>query len=169
MKLQKKKKKRIYITSTTLIVIAVLSAVITTLVLQNNQKGPKDDIPPATTETEELTEEDIETTKKTLDETAIIEVLGYRQLEDDDGLHNVVAVTVTNSGQETTSIAADIVAKDDEGNILDKSSLYAENIKPGESVLFNLFVFSTLTAEELQNAKYEVYKANTYEAPFAAE
>lgn len=167
MKLEKKRTKYYFIIPIIVVVIVALVMAICIIIAKNSQ--PSDD-PAAVDETaefdgEELTEEMIATTKKTLDETATVEILGFRQMEDDDGIHNAVGVRVTNSGDKTTSIAIEIAAKDAEGNILDKSSLYAEGINPGQVYDFNLFAFTTLTAEQLQTAKYEVYKASTYEAP----
>lgn len=165
MKLQKKRKYYIVIPILSVAVIALVTTIIIIIVNQNSEPPKPAETVENAADEEELTEEMIATTKKTLDETATVEVLGFRQMEDDDGVHNVVGVRVTNSGDKTTSLAIEIAAKDAEGNILDKSSLYAEGINPGQVYDFNLFVFTTLTAEQLQSAKYEVYKASTYEAP----
>ena len=166
------KKNRKYYIVIPILLVAIISLIVTIIVIivNKNTKPPEVAKAPETIiDEEELTEEIIATTKQTLAETASVEILGYRQMEDDDGIHDVVGVRVTNSGTETTSLAIVVAAKDEEGNVLDKSSLYAEGINPGQTYDFNLFVFTTLTPEQLKTAKYEVYKANTYEAPTITE
>ena len=116
-----------------------------------------------------LTEADQEITKETLEKYADLNIKGHTQIEDETGKHDIVAVEVTNKSDQITSIAIDLAAKDNDGKTLDISSLYAEGITPGQTQLFNLFYYTELTPEQLDSAKYEVYKAYTYESPNITE
>lgn len=114
---------------------------------------------------EELTEEEKRETEMVMDEYAEVIVGGYKEVEDELGFHDAITINVKNISDKEVSLAISVVAKDQEGNILDKSSLYAEGIEPGQTQVFQTFVYSTLTREELKTAQYEVFKARTYEIP----
>lgn len=91
-----------------------------------------------------------------------IEVVGYQQVNDGNNDYNAVVINVTNTGEEKTSLAIEIIARSEDGTVLDKSSVYAEAIDPGQTHQFYTFVYSELTPEQLKSAKYEIYKAYTY-------
>ena len=114
---------------------------------------------------EELTEEEKKETEAIMEEYAEVTVEGYQEVEDELGLHKAIIINVKNISDERVSLAINVVAKDESGNILDKSSLYAEGIEPGQTQVFQAFVYSELTEDQLKSAKYEVYKARTYETP----
>ena len=122
----------------------------------------------ATVITDELTEEDKTETGRVTNDLIDVEFVGYQQIEDELGQHGAVVTNVKNKSNDTLTVAVDVVAKDNDGNILDKSSLYAEGIGPGQTYSFNLFVYTALTEDQLKSAKYEVYKAYTYTAPSEA-
>ena len=110
----------------------------------------------------ETTEEENKVTEETLDKYAGVSFEGYQQVEDELGTHGAVVVSVKNTSDKRTNLAVDIVAKDEEGNILDQSSLYAEGIEPEQVQTFYTFVYSELSPEQLKSAKFEVNRAYTY-------
>lgn len=116
----------------------------------------------------DISDEEKEVTKKVMDEYAEVEVVGFQEFEDENGKHNAIVVNVKNVSDKTVSLAIDVVAKNKEGTILEKSSLYAEGIMPGQTQVFNTFVYSALSADELKSADYEIFKAYTYVAPGTA-
>lgn len=154
------------------IVAAIIVGVAIFLIIKftgnNESETPKPDGTSSFDMGEELTEDAKETTKKVLDDYIDVEIVGYERIEDETGQHGSITAKVKNTSNETTSVAVDVVAKDNDGNILDKSSLYAEGIGPSQVYTFNLFVYSTLTEDQLKSANFEVYKAYTYEAPSEA-
>ena len=111
----------------------------------------------------EMTEDEIAMTKKVLDEYAEVKIGGVEQVEDEHGTNDAVSVTVKNIGQDKANIAVDIVAKDNDGNVLDVASLYAEGIEPEQTQVFYVFELSELTGDQLRSAKYEIHKAYTYD------
>lgn len=111
----------------------------------------------------EVTEDEKAMTKKVLDEYAEVTIGEVEQVEDEHGTNDAVSVTVKNIGKEKANIAVDIVAKDNDGTVLDIASLYAEGIEPEQSQVFYVFELSELTGDQLRNAKYEVHKAYTYD------
>ena len=144
------------------VITAVVVAVIVVVVLKNLPKTGPDDT--SVNYSDSITEEEREITKKTIDEYVDLTVEGYQHVENEDGVFDAVVVKVKNKGNDTTSLAIELVAKDAGGNVLDESSLYAEGIEPGQTQVFYNFVFSELTKEQLESAKYEIYKAHTYDA-----
>lgn len=117
----------------------------------------------------EITDEEKAVTKKVLDEYAEVTVVGFQEFEDENGKHNSIVVNVKNVSDKRISLAIDVIAKNKEGAVLDKSSLYAEGIMPEQTQVFQTFVYSTLSADELKAADYEVLKAYTYVAPGDSE
>lgn len=144
-------------------VLAIVAIVVAVIVKNNSQTSDVESGESGETAVymNVLTEEDKKTTSETMDDVEI-NIEGRQQFSDENGEHNGVVVTVKNTGKEKTNIAIDLVAKDDKGEILDKSSLYAEGIEPEQTQKFYLFVYSKLSAEQLNKAKFEVYKAYTY-------
>lgn len=114
---------------------------------------------------EVMTEEEKQVTRQVMDEYADVTVEGVEEVEDELGKHNAVIVKVKNISDKTISLAIDIVAKDKDGNMLDKSSLYAEGIGPEQVYSFQTFVYSILTIDQLKAAEYDIYKAYTYNTP----
>ena len=112
--------------------------------------------------TDVLTEEDEKTTKNVIDKYAEVKVGDIQEYEDELGKHIGVNVAVTNISEETVSIAVDLAAMGKDGNVLDKSSLYAEGIAPGQTYNFQTFSYTTLSLQELKDAEIKVYKAYTY-------
>lgn len=110
-----------------------------------------------------LTNEEKEITQETVNEYANLQLEGYQQVKEGNRSFDAVVIKVTNKGQDTTCIAVKLVAEDQEGSIIDRSSLYAEEIHPGETQTFNTFAYSDLAPGRLQNAKFEIYKAYTYD------
>ena len=90
-----------------------------------------------------------------------VQILGYQEVDDDWDDHAVV-VKVTNISDKTRSFSIGIEAVDENGDRLDESSFYAENLAPGQSQTFNTFTLSTLSDEVLGNATYKVYQSSTY-------
>ena len=113
----------------------------------------------------DTTEEEDATTKKIMDEYINIEVGELEEVEDEHGKNSAIPITVKNVSEEKMTVAIEVVALDGDGNPLDVASLYAEGIEPGQSYLFRAFELSALSDEQLRQAKYEVHKAYTYEAP----
>lgn len=92
---------------------------------------------------------------------ADVEILGYQEVDDVWSDHALV-VKVTNISDETRSFSIGIEAVDEDGNRLDESSFYAENLAPGQSGIFNTFTLSKLGTAELENATFRVYRSSTY-------
>ena len=152
--------------------LVVLVAIIVVLVLFIPKNKPADsDVDTSGTYTagNSITEEEKATTKKVMDEYAEVNVVGFEEFEDENGKHNSITVNVKNISDKKISLAIDVVAKNKEGTILDKSSLYAEGIAPEQVQVFRTFVYSALSADELKAADYEVFKAYTYVAPGDSE
>lgn len=108
------------------------------------------------------TEEDNEITKQVLDKYAEVEIGGYERIEDESGVADTITISVKNISEEKVNLAIDIIATDNDDNLLDVTSLYAEGIEPGQTQVFQAFAASQLTAEQLQSAKFKVNKAYTY-------
>lgn len=134
------------------------------LAMRNNNSEDGESITEGSTGT--IIEPNDEETKRITEETvtkyADIKVEGYREVEDNSVNGKAVVITVRNHSEETVSLAIVMGAYDSDGNLLDTSSLYAEGIQPGQIHVFNTFVYSELTPEQLESATYKVYKANTY-------
>ena len=163
-----KKKSNIYlIIVCSGVLIAIVIGIVAALLfkngaMQNQSEG--DDITSETTNPEAvITPEEEEQTKDVIEKYAEVAIDGY-QASGDDSANNAVVVRVKNTSQETTSLAIVIAAMDNDGNVLDTSSIYAEDIQPGETHTFNTFVFTELTPEQLKSATFKAYKASTYEA-----
>ena len=118
-------------------------------------------------ETKRVTEETKRVTEETINKYADITVEGYKEVEDGSLSSKAVVISVKNHSDEVTSLAIVMGAYDSDGNLLDTSSLYAEGIQPGQTHVFNTFVYSKLSPEQLESVTYKVYKASTYEAPNA--
>ena len=121
----------------------------------------------STTTQDELSEETKRVTEETINKYADITVEGYKEVEDGSLSSKAVVISVKNHSDEVTSLAIVMGAYDSDGNLLDTSSLYAEGIQPGQTHVFNTFVYSKLSPEQLESVTYKVYKASTYEAPNA--
>ena len=161
-----KENKKIALIIAGIVVLLAIIAVIAVLVLPKGSGNNGDsDTDGSYSSGVDLSEEEKAVTKKVMDEYAEVEVVGFQEFEDENGKHNAIVVNVKNVSDKNVSLAIDVVAKDKEGAILDKSSLYAEGIAPGQTQVFNTFVYTTLSADELKAANFEVFKAYTYVAP----
>ncbi|MBR3115777.1 hypothetical protein IKF30_00930 [Candidatus Saccharibacteria bacterium] len=131
----------------------------------NGDKGTEpDNSGDTSTATEENDEETKRITEETIKKYTDIKVEGYRDVEDNSVNGKAVVVSVHNISEEVVSLAIVMGAYDQEGNLLDTSSLYAEGIQPDQTHVFNTFVYSELTPKQLESATYKVYKAHTYNA-----
>ena len=120
---------------------------------------------PTSSNTYDVTEDEKATTKKVLEENAEVTIGEIERVNDEYGANEALKVTVKNIGKEKANIAVDIVAKDNDDKVLDEASLYAEGIEPEQTQAFHVFELSGLTGDQLKNAKFEVHKAFTYDAP----
>ncbi len=102
-------------------------------------------------------------TKQVLDKYVEADIQGYQRMDNEDGLNDVVVISIKNISDERTNLALDVVALDDNESVLDKTSLYAEGIEPGQTQVFQAFALSELTPEQLKAAHYKIYRANTYQ------
>ena len=153
-------------------VVVVIALIIFAIIManqpKNNTEGGSDE--EATTPyIETTTEEDDRITKETLDKYAEVTVDGYKKVDNNEISSDVVIVHVKNISEEQTSLAIAIVAEDNDGKVVDISYLYAEGIAPGETQEFQTFVYTKMTPDQMQNVKYKVYKANTYQAPVPSD
>ena len=165
------KKKLISIILIAIVAVAIIAVAVFQIIrsLQSNNTATEtEEEASSTVISDELTEEDKTETGRVTNNLIDVEFVGYQQIEDELGQHGAVVTNVKNKSNDTLTVAVDVVAKDNDGNILDKSSLYAEGIGPGQTYSFNLFVYTALTEDQLKSAKYEVYKAYTYTAPSEA-
>lgn len=110
----------------------------------------------------ETTDEEKKITKEILENQAEVIIEGYQRIESEDGLNDVVVITVRNTSEKRVNFGFDVVALDENDNVLGKTSLYAEGIEPGQVHIFNAFALSGMTPEQMQTAHFEVYKAKTY-------
>lgn len=92
---------------------------------------------------------------------AEVEVLGYQEVDDVWDDHAIV-VRVKNISDETRSFSISLEAIGADGDRLDTSSFYAENLAPGQSQTFNTFTLTTLDDDQLENATIKVYQSSTY-------
>lgn len=150
------------------VVVFAAVAVVTVLILNRNKGEESDgnDVPISDTTADGIyatTEDEKKVTEEVLDKYIEFKIEGYEKVEDELGSNDSIAATLKNKSDKKISVAVEVVAKNKEGEILDKASLYAEGIEPGTTQHFNLFVLSELTAEQLQSADFEVLKAYTYE------
>lgn len=144
--------------------IVVFVAVITATILSNVFRGGEEneDSTPKISIDTLSTEEENALTKQVLEKYVDATIEGYQKVENDQGLNDVVVINIKNISDEKTNLALDVVALDDDGNVLDKTSLYAEGIEPGQTQIFQAFALSELAPEQLQAAHYEIYRAKTY-------
>ena len=163
------KKKLPFIILVIIAIIVAITVLVVLVVLHNNQTNNTEQTTintdilndPNSVEAKTAKEQQ-EITENTLKQYAEVEVEGYQQTENESGSFNAVVTKVKNISDKRVSIAVDIVAKDQAGNILDTGSLYAEGIEPEQTQIFRLFTLSSLSPEELQTAKYEVSRAYIY-------
>lgn len=149
-----------------LLFVAIVVVVVSVLYLisrkPDNGEGSEEN-PALLSSNYDTTEDENATTKKIMDEMIEIEIGELEQIEDEYGTNSAIPISVKNISKEKFSVAIEIVAKDSDGKPLDVASLYAEGIEPGQVQLFHAFVLSSLSDEQLRNAKFEVHKAYTYD------
>ncbi|MBO4812781.1 hypothetical protein J5491_01400 [Candidatus Saccharibacteria bacterium] len=161
---KKGNKKNLIITIVTIVILCVIAGVIAFVIINNNNKnnigGEGDD-----SQGQRLSEEERKETEDTLKQYAEVTIEGYKDIDNPDTEKNkAVVVKVKNISKETTSIAATIGAYDRDGNLLETSSTYAEGLEPDQSVIFNTFIYTELTEDQLSSATFKVFTAKTYTA-----
>lgn len=146
-----------------IIIIAVICAVagIIAAIVINNKSNDPNTISDGIVAQSFASEEEQKVTDDTLKRYAKVTIEGYQDV-DDPNTSKAVVVKVENISNETTSFAVTIGAYDDDNNLLETSSTYAEGIEPGQSIVFNAFVFTELTEGQLSSATFKVYTAKTY-------
>lgn len=151
-------------------VLACIGIGVGVAVSNNNNNGSSngDDVPVSGV-VEENTEEIQKITDETVNKYTDIKVEGYQHVENESFTGDAVVISVKNVSEEEVSLAITMGAYDGDGNLLETSSMYAEGIQPGQTHVFNTFVFTQLTPEQLQSATYKVYKASTYSATGSGE
>lgn len=165
-KKEKKNNKTImYTTGIFVVLIIVLVVVIIAVNAGQNNSGEEVDVNRDTrlvTNSDTTTEDEDQITKEVLEHYAEVKVVGYQEIESEDGAYGAIEIDVKNISDKKISLAVDVVAKDKDGNVLDKTSLYAEEMELEQSYTFNVFSNSELSKEQLQNATVEVLRAYTY-------
>lgn len=156
-----KNKKTIFVGIGALVAL-VLIVLVVVLVVSHGNGEDSDGGVVASFEDDSLTEEEKVKTEEVVSKYAELKVEGMEEYEDELGKHNAVIVTLKNVSEETVSIAVELGAYDKEGNLLDKSSLYAEGIAPEQMYSFQTFVYSKLSRETLEASDIKVHKAYTY-------
>ncbi len=137
--------------------ICIIAGIIAAVIINNNSNNTE-----GSNSSHVLSkEEEQKITEDTLSKYADVTIEGY-QTVDNPNTEKAVVVKVENKSEETTSLAVTIGAYDENNKLLEKSSTYAENIGPGQSVIFHTFVYTDLTEDQLNSATYKVYSAKTY-------
>ncbi len=144
--------------------IILLIALIVVLVKmpKGDSEGGGEDTSVAESLSTFTTEEEDKITQEILEKDAEVTIEGYQWIESEDGQNDVVVISVKNISDQKTNFAFNVVALDKDDNVLDKTSLYAEGIEPGQIQVFHAFALSELTAEQLKQAHYKVFRAQTY-------
>ena len=158
------KNKKLYIIAS-IIVLVVVIVVAAILINQNSNDGDGIDVNKDTRviiDSNQTTEQEDNITKQILEKYADVKVEGYQEIEEENGTVGTVVIDVKNISGKKINLAVDVVAKDKDGNILDKTSLYAEEMEEDQVYVFNVFTDSELSQEQLQNATIEVLRAYTY-------
>lgn len=144
--------------------IIVIAIVVINNNSSNNEPAGDEEFGESLSVVDGPTEEENQVTKETLDKYTEVTIEGYKDGDESQYENGAVAVSVRNTSNEAVSLEIVIAATDDKGNVLETTSLYAENVGPGETNYFEVFTTSTLTADQLRSAKYKVFKASTYES-----
>lgn len=155
------KPNRAVIIAIIIVVVCIIAGIIAAIIINNNKNNEADNPENGTSIQSPTSEEEQRVTEDTLKRYAEVTIEGYQEV-DDPNTSKAVVVKVENKSDETTSLAVTIGAYDNDNNLLETSSTYAEGIEPGQSVIFNTFVFTELTEEQLSSATYKVYTAKTY-------
>ena len=150
------------------IIICIIVGITIAIIVRNNTKNTEEnseqDSGILNPTIEENTEEINAITKETIDKYAEVTVEGYHEVEDGSMEGKAVVVKVQNKSEGIVSLAIDIGAYDNDDNVMETSSLYAEGMEPGQIYSFNTFVYTELSEEQLRTAKFKVYRASTYNA-----
>lgn len=111
-------------------------------------------------------EDQSDSNKEALGQDIEVKIGEYEKLGDEAGGKGAVQVSVKNISDKTISATVEILAKDDGGNILDFANLYAECMEPGSpELLFQAFLASELTEDQLRSSKFEISRASLYTPP----
>lgn len=148
-----------------LVLLIALIAIIALLIINNTNKSDPEGASDGSSPVFSTTEEEEKITKETLDKYTEITIEGYKEIDNNPVANAAVIVSVKNISNEKVSLAIVMAAMDENDNVLETSSIYAEGIEPGQTHTFETFVYTELTPDQLRNAKYKAYKASTYEAP----
>lgn len=147
------------------ILIVVIIAVVVIVVINNTAVQERGDNPEVLAQLGMLSDENKEETTKVMDEIVEMNVGEYVGTRDITGGHGMVPITIKNKSDQKTSIAIDLALKDQDGHIIDQTSVYAEEIAPGETYEFQTFVYSKVSESVFRASSIEVYRAYTYKAP----
>ena len=148
----------------------VVIALITVAILMSIPRGGGEGEDDVRASVNSLTsDEENALTKQVLEKYVEADIQGYQKVDNDDGLNDVVVINIKNISNERTNLALDVVAMDDDENVLDVTSLYAEGIEPGQTQIFQAFALSKLTPDQLKKAHYKIYRANTYQLDMPQE
>lgn len=156
------KKRLVLIIAGFIILLGVIIAVVLLFLPKSEDKVVNEEPTTLSGQLKTLTDEEKTITEEILNNEAEIVVEGYKRITDEEGEHDAVVITVKNTSDKSVNFAFEVVALDTNNNVLDKTSLYAEGIGSGQTYVFNAFVLSKLSPEQMQAAHYEVYKAKTY-------
>lgn len=162
----KKKNNKIWLFIIAGIVICTITGIVIAIAMipkkgSDNNNGDETSTSPTI---EENTEEQKKTTEETVNKYAEVTIEGYKEVDDNSLSGKAVVVEVQNKSEEIVSLAIDIGAYDNDDNVMETSSLYAEGMEPGQIYSFNTFVYTELSEEQLRTAKFKVYRAHTYNA-----
>jgi len=153
-----------------IMVIVVISAVLIIRNLTNGEPEPEPVVSNGDSSvTEKPTEEEERITKETLEKYLDPGIEGYREDTFGENVHEAIVVSMHNKSEEKVSLMMEIIAVDKNGEIKDSSYVSAENMLPGETQSFPMFVESKIPMNELKDMEFKVYRANTYDATPSAE
>lgn len=159
----KNNKKHIYLIIGALLV-AVLAVVIALVIRNSRGSFAPPEITGEPTVTTIPTEEENATTNDTLSKYAEINIEGYKEGDYGEGIDGAIVVSLKNKSHEKASITFEVVAINENGEIVDSSFVSAENLAPGENRSFPLFIGSAVPIEKLKNMDFRVYRALTYDS-----
>lgn len=156
---------KLWIIVAVVVAVCVIVGVVVAIMLtrgQGGEGGGESSDEQGSSVIEENSEEVQKITQETINKYAEVKVEGYMDVEDNPVTNKAVVVTVKNISDEVVSLAITLGAFDKDGNVLETSSVYAEQIQPGQTHKFDTFVYTELTPEQLNAADIKVYRANTY-------
>lgn len=105
-----------------------------------------------------------ENTEGVLKNDLDVKIGEFKVEEDEYGLsESSLTVTVENKSSETKSFSIKIEAVDKDGNRIEEDTVYAEELKAGQSQKLNAFTLVTSDKyDELKKAEFKVLEASAY-------